>query len=64
MQKAKDLEEAEKAVLSKQAQKESYVSESLKVSNARAELAKVSTALNEFQSLHIGLLDKAPAGKS
>lgn len=64
LQKTKDLEEAKKAVLSRQAQKEPCVAESLKVSNARAELAKVSTALNEFQSLHVGLLDKAPAGKS
>jgi hypothetical protein len=63
LQKAKDLEKAQKAKLSKQAQGEACVAESLKVSNARASLEKVSTALAEFQSLHVGLLDKAPPEK-
>lgn len=64
LQKTKDLNKAEAARLSKQDQGEAYVAESLRLSTARAELEKVSTALNEFQSLHVGLLDKAPAGKS
>lgn len=63
LQKAKDLEKAHKAKLSKQAQGEAYVAESLKVSNARAMLEKVSTALAEFQSLHVGLLGKSPPEK-
>lgn len=56
LQKTKDLEEAEAARLSKQAQKEAYVTESLRVSNARAALNKVSTALAEFNRLHVELL--------
>lgn len=50
-QKVKDLEEAKKARQLNQASGNAYVAESLEVSNARAELEKVSTALTEFQSL-------------
>lgn len=50
-QKVKDLEEAKAARLSKQAQKETYVAESVKESTAKAELDRVSTTLDEFRNL-------------
>jgi hypothetical protein len=62
--KAKDLDKAQKAKLSKQAQGEAYVAESLKVSNARAEFEKVSTALAEFRNLRVAPLNDSPPEKS
>lgn len=63
-QKVKYLEEAKSERLLKQTQKGSYVAESLEVSKARAELEKVSTALNEFGSLRAAQINNPPPEKS
>lgn len=64
LQKTKDLEEAKAAMLSKQSQGEAYVAESLKVSNARAELNRVSVALDEFGNLRVATVNDTPPKKS
>jgi hypothetical protein len=64
LQKTKDLEEAKAAMLSKQSQGEACVAESLKVSNARAELNRVSAALDEFGNLRVATLNASPSEKS